>query len=50
MENVNAKVLALEPHRSMIVDRETVIRVAESCGDCDSRHIVETMHHGKLRH
>jgi hypothetical protein len=50
MENVNAKVLALEAHRSMIVDRETVIRVAESAGIVIVGISSETMHHGKLRH
>ena len=50
MENVNAKVLALEAHRSMIVDRETVKRVAESAGIVIVGISSETMHHGKLRH
>lgn len=50
MENVNAKVLALEAHRSMIVDRETVIREAESAGIVIVGISSETMHHGKLRH
>ncbi len=50
MENVNAKVLALEAHRSMIVDRETVIRVAESAGIVIVGISSETMHHGNLRH
>ena len=50
MEKVNAKVLALEAHRSMIVDRETVIRVAESAGIVIVGISSETMHHGKLRH
>ena len=50
MENVNAKVLALEAHRSMIVDRETVIRAAESAGIVIVGISSETMHHGKLRH
>ena len=50
MENVNAKVLALEAHRSMIVERETVIRVAESAGIVIVGISSETMHHGKLRH
>ena len=50
MENVTAKVLALEAHRSMIVDRETVIRVAESAGIVIVGISSETMHHGKLRH
>lgn len=50
MENVNAKVLALEAHRSMIVDRETVIRVAENAGIVIVGISSETMHHGKLRH
>ena len=50
MENVNAKVLALEAHRSMIVDRETVIRAAESAGIVIVGISSETMHHGNLRH
>ena len=50
MEKVNAKVLALEAHRSMIVDRETVIRVAESAGIVIVGISSETMHHGNLRH
>jgi DUF1009 family protein len=50
MEKVNAKVLAMEAHRSMIVDRETVIRVAESAGIVIVGISSETMHHGKLRH
>jgi DUF1009 family protein len=50
MEKVNAKVLALEAHRSMIVDRETVIREAESAGIVIVGISSETMHHGKLRH
>ena len=50
MEKVNAKVLALEAHRSMIVDRETVIRAAESAGIVIVGISSETMHHGNLRH
>lgn len=50
MEKVNAKVLAMEAHRSMIVDRETVIRAAESAGIVIVGISSETMHHGKLRH
>jgi DUF1009 family protein len=50
MEKVNAKVLAMEAHRSMIVDRETVIRVAESAGIVIVGISSETMHHGNLRH
>ena len=50
MEKVNAKVLALEAHRSMIVNRETVIREAESAGIVIVGISPETMHHGKLRH
>jgi hypothetical protein len=50
MENVNAKVQALEAHRSMIVDRETVIRVAESAGIVIVGISSETVYHGKLRH
>jgi len=50
MEKVNAKVLAMEAHRSMIVDRETVIRAAESAGIVIVGISSETMHHGNLRH
>src|ERR1700690_266775 len=50
MEKVNAKVLALEAHRSMIVGRETVIREAESAGIVVVGISSETMHHGRPRY
>ena len=50
MEKVNAKVLALEAHRSMIVGRETVIREAESAGIVIVGISAETIHHGRPRH
>ena len=50
MEKVNAKVLALEAHRSMIVGRETVIREAENAGIVIVGISSDTMHHGRPRH
>ena len=50
MEKVNAKVLALEAHRSMIVGRETVIREAENAGIVIVGISSEIMHHGRPRH
>ena len=50
MEKVNAKVLALEAHRSMIIGRETVIREAESAGIVIVGISAETIHHGRPRH
>ena len=50
MEKVNAKVLALEAHRSMIVGRETVIREAESAGIVIVGISSETMHRERPRH
>ena len=50
MEKVNAKVLALEAHRSMIVGRETVIKEAERAGIVIIGISSETMLHGRPRH
>ena len=50
MEKVNAKVLALEAHRSIIVGRETVIKEAESAGIVIIGISSEMMHQGRPRH
>ena len=50
MEKVNAKVLALEAHRSMIVGRDTAIKEADSAGIVIIGISSETMHQGRPRH